>query len=172
MTPPITDKKNPKIRQPFAKNTPIATATTWKYFKVSAYKTNNMSANDTYQTPLASRYASMYPPQIVVVAPPCPHFTPRRRYPCTHLLLYQSQRQLNTANHVQSAGSEMKTIFSARERASTWRLLWLDLAEAEKELGIPISDEAIQQLKDHVTMTDEDFKIAIEEEKRFVLVYN
>lgn len=60
----------------------------------------------------------------------------------------------------------MKTIFSARTRASTWRQLWIWLAEGEKELGIDISDEAIRQMKEHVVMTDEDFKVAAEEERK------
>lgn len=65
-----------------------------------------------------------------------------------------------------SAGTEMKTIFSARTRSSTWRKLWLWLAEAEKELGLPISDEAITQMKEHLEFTDQDFVVAAEEEKR------
>jgi adenylosuccinate lyase len=64
----------------------------------------------------------------------------------------------------------MKTIFSARERASTWRTLWIHLAEGEKELGINISDEAIEQMKARAIMTDEDFKIASEEEKRYIFL--
>ena len=77
----------------------------------------------------------------------------------------------------------MKTIFSARTRASTWRQLWVWLAEgtvfsicnwnivltswtAEKELGLDISDEAISQMKSHITMTEKDFEVASEEEKR------
>lgn len=60
----------------------------------------------------------------------------------------------------------MKTIFSARERASTWRQLWVWLAESERELGLDISLEAIQQMKDNVKMTDESFKVAAEEEKK------
>ncbi|EFE30052.1 uncharacterized protein ARB_03394 [Trichophyton benhamiae CBS 112371] len=61
----------------------------------------------------------------------------------------------------------MKTIFSARERASTWRKLWLWLAEAEKELGIKqISDEAIEAIKANVTVSDEAFKVAAVEERR------
>ena len=32
-------------------------------------------------------------------------------------------------------------------RFHTWRKLWLNLAIAEKELGLPISDEAIEQMK-------------------------
>ncbi|TGO62091.1 hypothetical protein BCON_0022g00300 [Botryotinia convoluta] len=79
-----------------------------------------MSANDIYQTPLTSRYAS----------------------------------------------KEMKEIFSARNRASTWRTLWIDLAEAEKALGLDISAEGIQQMKENRIMTDKDFEVAAEEEKK------
>ena len=60
----------------------------------------------------------------------------------------------------------MLTLFSARTRASTWRKLWIWLAEAEKELGLDISDQAISQMRDAVVMTDEDFEIAAVEEKR------
>ena len=35
-------------------------------------------------------------------------------------------------------------------RFHTWRKLWLNLAIAEKELGLPISDEAIAQMKDNL----------------------
>lgn len=60
----------------------------------------------------------------------------------------------------------MKTIFSARTRATTWRQLWVWLAEAEKELGLPIPDEAITQMKENIVMTDNDFKVAAEEERK------
>ena len=43
--------------------------------------------------------------------------------------------------------------------------LWIWLAEAEKELGLDISDEAITQMKAKVTMTDIDFEIAAAEER-------
>ncbi|KAI0594246.1 adenylosuccinate lyase-like protein [Biscogniauxia sp. FL1348] len=62
---------------------------------------------------------------------------------------------------------EMKQLFSARNRHSTWRKLWLYLAEGEKELGIDlISDEALEQMRAHLTVTDDDFRIAAAEEKR------
>ncbi|KAI9733999.1 MAG: adenylosuccinase ade13 [Cirrosporium novae-zelandiae] len=64
------------------------------------------------------------------------------------------------------ASKEMKELFSPRTRASTWRQLWIWLAEAEKELGLDITNEAIAQMKEHVKMTDEDFQIAAVEEKR------
>ena len=43
--------------------------------------------------------------------------------------------------------------------------LWVWLAEAEKELGLDISDEAISQMKANLTMTDKDFEVAAVEEK-------
>ena len=64
------------------------------------------------------------------------------------------------------ASQEMLKLFSPRTRASTWRQLWVWLAESEKELGLSISDEAIQQMTANVTFTDEDFPIAAQEEKR------
>jgi adenylosuccinate lyase len=76
-----------------------------------------MSANDTFQTPLNSRYAS----------------------------------------------PEMKQLWSPRTRFSTWRKLWLWLAQSEKELGLAINDDAIKQLEKHVTIQDEEFKGIAEE---------
>ncbi|KAF2229234.1 putative adenylosuccinate lyase Ade13 [Viridothelium virens] len=61
---------------------------------------------------------------------------------------------------------DVKKLFSPRRRFSTWRQLWIWLAEAEKELGLDISDEAISQMKDHVYIQDAEFKIAQEEEAR------
>ena len=41
------------------------------------------------------------------------------------------------------ASKEMQYIFSPDKKFRTWRLLWIALAEAEKELGLPITDEQI-----------------------------
>lgn len=60
----------------------------------------------------------------------------------------------------------MLTLFSARTRASTWRSLWIWLAESQRELGLDISQEAITQMKAHAIMSDEDFQVAAVEEKR------
>lgn len=61
----------------------------------------------------------------------------------------------------------MKYLFSPRNRFSTWRQLWIWLAEAQKELGLKeITDEAISQMKGHVTIQDAEFSVAAAEEKR------
>lgn len=60
----------------------------------------------------------------------------------------------------------MSQLFSQRSRHSTWRKLWLSLAECEKELGIDgITDEALEQMRARLTVTDEDFEVARIEEK-------
>lgn len=59
----------------------------------------------------------------------------------------------------------MSHLFSAEMRYSTWRKLWYNLALAEKELGIPnISDEALQQMKEHLTITPEGIDGATKQE--------
>ncbi|RYP51291.1 hypothetical protein DL769_010834 [Monosporascus sp. CRB-8-3] len=61
----------------------------------------------------------------------------------------------------------MSKLFSQRSRHSTWRKLWLGLAESEKELGIDfITTKALEQMKAHLEVTDEDFEVARVEEKR------
>lgn len=59
------------------------------------------------------------------------------------------------------------TIFSARERASTWRQLWVWLAEAEKELGLAIPDDALEQMRANVVVSDKAFSIARDYEAKF-----
>ncbi|KIJ41958.1 hypothetical protein M422DRAFT_171724 [Sphaerobolus stellatus SS14] len=77
-------------------------------------------AFQTYQTPLASRYAS----------------------------------------------KEMAHLFSPAMRFHTWRKLWLNLAIAEKELGLPISDEAIKEMKENLSLDAAQFAVAAQEEKK------
>ena len=48
------------------------------------------------------------------------------------------------------ASPEMAANFSDNKRFSTWRKLWLNLAIAEKELGLDIPEGAIEQMKDHI----------------------
>jgi len=60
----------------------------------------------------------------------------------------------------------MLHLFSPQVRSTTWRKLWLWLAEGEKELGLDISDEAIEQMKAQLSLTDQDFEVAAIEEKK------
>ena len=63
------------------------------------------------------------------------------------------------------ASSEMCALFSPATRHATWRRLWLNLARAEKELGLDIPDEAIVQMEEHLTLTLQDWETAEHEEK-------
>ncbi len=47
------------------------------------------------------------------------------------------------------ASREMQEIFSQDKKFRTWRRLWIALAESEKELGLPITQEQIEELKAH-----------------------
>ena len=61
------------------------------------------------------------------------------------------------------ASPEMKRIFSSDMKFSTWRRLWIALAEAEMELGLPITQSQIDQMKAHVN--DINYDDAREREK-------
>jgi hypothetical protein len=63
------------------------------------------------------------------------------------------------------ASKEMCTLFSPATRHSTWRTLWLNLARAEKELGLEIPDDAITQMEEHLVLTMDDWRTAEHEEK-------
>jgi adenylosuccinate lyase len=62
------------------------------------------------------------------------------------------------------ASPEMRELWSPQRKFSTWRRLWLALAEAEKELGLPITAEQIAELRAH--LDDVDFQAAAEHERR------
>ncbi len=47
------------------------------------------------------------------------------------------------------ASKEMQYIFSPDKKFTTWRKLWIALAEAERELGLPITEEQIEEMKAH-----------------------
>ena len=47
------------------------------------------------------------------------------------------------------ADAEMKFLFSPDKKFRTWRRLWIALAEAEMELGLPITQEQIDEMKQH-----------------------
>jgi adenylosuccinate lyase len=59
----------------------------------------------------------------------------------------------------------MLRLFSPQKKFSLWRSLWIALAEAEKELGLPITDGQIVEMKEKAD--DIDFEFAAEMEKKF-----
>lgn len=64
------------------------------------------------------------------------------------------------------ASKEMQYIFSPDKKFSTWRKLWIALAESEKELGLPITDEQIAEMKEHADDINYDVAKAREKEVR------
>ena len=61
------------------------------------------------------------------------------------------------------ADKEMKYLFSPDMKFRTWRRLWIALAEAEMELGLPVTQEQIDELKAH--KDDINYEVAEEREK-------
>lgn len=61
------------------------------------------------------------------------------------------------------ASREMQYIFSQDMKFRTWRKLWIALAETEKELGLNITDEQIEELKAHAD--DINYEVAEERER-------
>ncbi len=52
------------------------------------------------------------------------------------------------------ASEEMRYLFSQEKKFTTWRKIWVALAEAERELGLDISNEQIKELKDNICNID------------------
>ncbi|MSR22486.1 MAG: adenylosuccinate lyase, partial [Gemmatimonadetes bacterium] len=63
------------------------------------------------------------------------------------------------------ASQEMQAVFSPRHRFGSWRRLWVALAEAQSELGLSISEEALRQMREVVD--DIDLAKAADYERRF-----
>ena len=70
------------------------------------------------------------------------------------------QTPLNT----RYSSKEMQFNFSDRKKFSTWRQLWTWLAEAEKELGLEITQEQLEEMRSNVDNID--FCLAAEQEKK------
>ena len=62
------------------------------------------------------------------------------------------------------ASEEMQHVFSADKKFSTWRRLWVALARAEMELGLPVTQEQVDELEANIDNIDYD--VAEAEEKR------
>jgi len=68
------------------------------------------------------------------------------------LVKYNSDVKRNAASNPLTeryASKEMSYLFSSDFKFRTWRRLWIALAEAEKELGLPITDAQIAELRAH-----------------------
>lgn len=63
------------------------------------------------------------------------------------------------------ASKEMSFIWSPKTKFSTWRRLWLALAESEKELGLDITDEQLDEMRAH--LEDIDYELAEKKEAEF-----
>lgn len=63
------------------------------------------------------------------------------------------------------ASKEMIENFSDQKKFSTWRKLWIALAESQKELGLNITEHQINQMKEFEN--DIDFEVARQKEKAF-----
>ncbi|MCA9100513.1 MAG: adenylosuccinate lyase [Planctomycetales bacterium] len=63
------------------------------------------------------------------------------------------------------ASAAMTSLWSAQRKHSTWRRLWVMLAEAEAELGLDISDAQLDELRQHVDTID--FAAAAAYERKF-----
>lgn len=83
----------------------------------------------------------------------------------------ETQRAENTTSHntyespfsLRYASLEMRSLFSPQKKHSTWRKIWIALAESEKELGLPITDAQIEEMKKHQESID--FELAEKFEK-------
>ena len=62
------------------------------------------------------------------------------------------------------ASDEMLYLFSPDKKFSTWRRLWVALARAEMELGLPVTQEQVDELEAH--LTDIDYAKAAQWEKK------
>ena len=61
------------------------------------------------------------------------------------------------------ASKEMLYNFSSDMKFSTWRRLWVSLAKAEMALGLPITQEQVDEMEAHIT--DIDYDVARQREK-------
>ncbi|MBN2455733.1 MAG: adenylosuccinate lyase [Sedimentisphaerales bacterium] len=77
-----------------------------------------------------------------------------------------NQKKLYTSPLVErNASKEMSELFGAQKKFSTWRHLWLQLAKAQKKLGLDIKQNQIDQMAGN--LDDIDFKKAEQYEKKF-----
>lgn len=64
------------------------------------------------------------------------------------------------------ASADMRALFSERTKFTTWRRLWIALAESEQALGLPIRDEQLSEMRAHVDDLNLDVAARYERELR------
>ncbi len=58
------------------------------------------------------------------------------------------------------ASRDMQRVWSARKKFGTWRKIWLAVAEAQHETGLPVSKEQVEELRANLDITDADMASA------------
>ncbi len=64
-----------------------------------------------------------------------------------------------------NASPEMCKIWSPRHKFTTWRKIWLAVAEAQQACGLDITDEQLDEMRAHLEVTDEDMELAAKYER-------
>jgi len=75
-----------------------------------------------------------------------------------------STESYQTPLNTRYSSKEMQFNFSDQKKFSTWRQLWLWLAESEKELGLDITSEQLEEMRDNINNID--FQLAAEQERK------
>ena len=70
------------------------------------------------------------------------------------------------------ASSEMSWIFSDKNKFLTWRKCWIALATAQKELGLPITDAQIGEMRQNINKLDLEKAFKFIQEVRSIVKYH
>jgi len=65
-----------------------------------------------------------------------------------------------------NASREMTEIWCPRHRFGTWRKVWLAVAEAQHEVGLPVSREQVEAIRARQVISDEEIRRAVEHERK------
>lgn len=76
----------------------------------------------------------------------------------------QQRKKYQTPLSSRYASDEMSYNFSDFKKFTTWRRLWLWLARAQRDLGLPVTDEQLREME--ANLENIDFKFAADEEKK------
>ena len=90
----------------------------------------------------------------------------RPEYPANACLPMPDDQTYQSPLASRNASPAMQAIWSPRFKFTTWRRLWLALAESEKELGLAITDEQLDQMREHLDDIDYDAAASYEKKLR------